>query len=73
MLNKMTNMLLELNKRIKPIAVVLERGMAEEAWQKTTKSLVSAGIPVFPSLERAAKAIANVCQYADNHKTINNI
>jgi acyl-CoA synthetase (NDP forming) len=73
MVDRMTNMFLELNNgRIKPLVVVLERGMAEEAWKNTIKAIIDAEIPVFPNLERAAKAIANVCEYADYRKNISN-
>jgi acyl-CoA synthetase (NDP forming) len=48
----------------KPVAVISAPGFptTEDEWE-IELGLIAAGIPVYPSLERAAKAIANVSQY----------
>ena len=47
----------------KPVLVVLQHGPAENRRVQIERSLAGAGIAVFPSIERAAKAIANVRRY----------
>jgi acyl-CoA synthetase (NDP forming) len=67
----MTSMFLDLKrKQIKPLVVVLERGLAEAEWVAAVGKLSNAQIPVFSSLERAAKAVANLCRYSDYRRTI---
>ena len=50
-------------KRSKPIVVVLPPGSAETGRLEIEDMLSRAGIPVYPTMERAAKAIRNVYQY----------
>lgn len=50
----------------KPVVVVLEQGSAEAERLAAVKELSKAKIAVFPNLERAAKAIANVNYYFEN-------
>ncbi|MBM4462606.1 MAG: hypothetical protein FJ012_04595 [Chloroflexi bacterium] len=47
----------------KPVAVVLPLGPAERRRLESEHSLARAGVPVFPSIERLAKAISNVNRY----------
>jgi len=63
---QMSDMIVALrNKRKKPIVVVLEAELAEAERMTMARKLLAAHIPVFPTLERAAKAIANMRQYSD--------
>jgi len=63
---QMSDMIVALrNKRKKPIVVVLEAELAEAERMTMARKLLAAHIPVFPTLERAAKAIANMSQYSD--------
>lgn len=57
-------------KHEKPIVVVLERGAAEAERRKVVERLLAAQIPVFPTMQRAAKAIANMRRYSDYLKMI---
>jgi len=50
-------------KQSKPILVVLPPGPAEMRRLEIERMLSQAGIPVYPSMERAAKAISNVNRY----------
>jgi acyl-CoA synthetase (NDP forming) len=50
-------------KQSKPILVVLPPGPAEIRRLEIGRMLSRAGIPVYPSVERAAKAISNVNRY----------
>jgi acyl-CoA synthetase (NDP forming) len=50
-------------KRIKPVVVILPPGSAETRRLEMEHSLARAGVPVFPSIERLAKAISNVNRY----------
>jgi acyl-CoA synthetase (NDP forming) len=52
-------------KHKKPIVIVLESELAEAERMKIAKKLLAAQIPVFPTLRRAAKAIANMRRYSD--------
>jgi acyl-CoA synthetase (NDP forming) len=47
----------------KPVLAILPPGPAEMRRAQIERSLSGAGVPVFPSIERAAKAIANVRRY----------
>jgi acetyltransferase len=47
----------------KPLVVVLPPGSAEPERLKVEQKLLTASIPVFPSMERAAKAIPRINQY----------
>ena len=48
----------------KPIIVVLPHGSAESERLQIEQRLLAASIPVFCSMERAAKAIYNINQYS---------
>ncbi|HJX69549.1 MAG TPA: CoA-binding protein [Dehalococcoidia bacterium] len=52
-------------KHKKPIVIVLESGLAEAERRKIVEKLLAAQIPVFPTMQRAAKAIANMRRYFD--------
>ncbi len=54
----------------KPMAAVLQPGLAEPERLKWARKLSAAQIAVFPTLERAAKAIANMRRYSDHRKAI---
>jgi acyl-CoA synthetase (NDP forming) len=54
-------------KQSKPILVVLPPGPAEMRRLEIERMLSQAGIPVYPSMERAAKAISNVNRYFRRH------
>ncbi|MCX5998164.1 MAG: hypothetical protein NTU41_00845 [Chloroflexi bacterium] len=47
----------------KPLVVVLPAGSTEPKRIETEGRLVAARIPVYPTMERAAKAISNVSRY----------
>ena len=47
----------------KPVVMVLPPGLAEPERLKTQLELSRAGIPVFPSLPRAAQALAKMAGY----------
>ncbi len=64
-LEEINNFLIELgSKQNKPIIVVLPHGSAESERLQMEQKLLAASIPVFSSMERAAKAIHNINQYA---------
>ena len=64
-LEEINNFLIELgSKQNKPIIVVLPHGSAESERLQMEQKLLAASIPVFCSMERAAKAIHNINQYA---------
>jgi acyl-CoA synthetase (NDP forming) len=48
----------------KPIIVVLPHGSAESERMQIGQKLLAASVPVFCSMERAAKAIYNINQYS---------
>jgi acyl-CoA synthetase (NDP forming) len=52
------------SRQNKPIIVVLPHGSAESERLQVEQKLLAASIPVFCSMERAAKAIYNVNQYS---------
>ena len=54
-------------RQSKPVLVVLPSGPAEMRRLEIERRLSWAGIPVFPSVERAAKAISNVHRYSRIH------
>lgn len=65
-IEQMSDMIVALrNERKKPIVVALEAELAEAERMTMTRKLLAVHIPVFPTLERAAKAIANMRQYSD--------
>jgi acyl-CoA synthetase (NDP forming) len=51
-------------KKVKPVVLVLPHGPAEARRGEIEHRFIGAGVPVFPSIERAAKAIRNMCQYS---------
>jgi acyl-CoA synthetase (NDP forming) len=57
-------------KQGKPIVVVLPPGLAETERPETERELSQASIPVFPSMERAAKAIMNLGRYSHFQATL---
>jgi len=54
----------------KPLVVVLPPGTAEPQRVEIEQMLAQVSIPVFPSMEQAAKAIANLNEYYRLHKTV---
>ena len=63
-LEEINNFFIELGSRQnKPIIVVLPHGSAESERLQIEQKLLAASIPVFCSMERAAKAIHNINQY----------
>jgi len=54
-------------KQNKPMVLVLPPGPAEVRRREIEQRFISAGVPVFPSIERAASAIRNVSQYLRPH------
>ena len=64
-LEEINNFLIELgSKQNKPIIVVLPHGSAESERLQMEQKLLADSIPVFSSMERAAKAIYNISQYS---------
>ena len=59
-------------KQNKPIVIVLPPGDAEMKRLRIEQRLCQAAIPVFPSMERAAKAIMNISKYSRFQTTITN-
>lgn len=57
-------------KHKKPIVIVLESVSAEAERKKMLEKLLAAQIPVFPTIQRAAKAIANMSRYSDYLKAV---
>jgi acyl-CoA synthetase (NDP forming) len=55
-------------RRDKPIILVLKPGLAESMRAETEETFRQAGIPVFPSLMRAAKAVAALIRFYSSHK-----
>ena len=51
----------------KPVIVVLPHGLHEILREQIEHKLTESGIPVFPSLESAAKAIRNISVYSLSH------
>ena len=63
-IEKIIDMLIELRKKqTKPIVMVLQPGLSEVERLAIARKLSQAKIPVFPTLERAARAIANMKRY----------
>lgn len=64
--------ILDLNRRVnKPVAVVLHSHASDEAKQlalKMHRRLCEAGLPVYPSMRRAASAINKFVQYHERHQ-----
>jgi acyl-CoA synthetase (NDP forming) len=54
-------------KKVKPVVLVLPHGPAETRRREIEQRFVTAGVPVFPSIERAASAIRNVSYYLCHH------
>ena len=52
----------------KPVIVIARPGMQEEQRGEDEKKLAEAGIPTYPSVARAARALANVRQYFERLK-----
>lgn len=48
----------------KPVLAVLQPGTAESRRMKVQRRLSEGGVPVFPSVERLAKAVRNVSRYS---------
>jgi acetyltransferase len=59
-------------KQHKPIVVVSPPGATEVERLKTEQALTQASIPVFPAMERAAKAIMNLSRYSRFQATVGN-
>lgn len=56
----------------KPIVIVSPPGAAEAERLEMEQALTQASIPVFPTMERAAKAIMNLSQYSHFQTTLEN-
>ena len=70
-IERLGDMLIELRRTHgKPIAVMLQPGLSESERLTFTRKLSAAQIAVFPTLERTARAIANMRQYSDYRKAI---
>jgi acyl-CoA synthetase (NDP forming) len=70
-IERLGDMLIELCRTHgKPIAVMLQPGLSESERLTFTRKLSAAQIAVFPTLERTARAIANMRQYSDYLKAI---
>lgn len=52
-------------KQAKPVVVALPPSLSEADRKKTEKRLNAAEVPVYPSLERAARAIAHLHRYSE--------
>jgi acyl-CoA synthetase (NDP forming) len=64
-LEKINDFFIELGSRQnKPVIIVLPPGSAESERMQIEQKLLAASIPVFCSMERAAKAIHNINQYS---------
>lgn len=64
-INEINSMFIELKAQSnKPIVMVLPSGLAEEKRMQAEQKFSKASIPVFPSMERAAKAIAGIKFYS---------
>jgi len=64
-MDEINEFLIELGrKQNKPIIVILPPGSAEPERQQIEQKLLAASIPVFYSMERAAKAISKLNQYS---------
>ena len=57
------------SKQSKPMVVVLTPGIREDLRAEFVSKFTEAGIAVFPSISRAAKAISNILQYYRRNKT----
>jgi len=57
-------------KQDKPLVVVLPPGASEPQRLEIEQALTQVSIPVFPSMERAAKAIAHLSEYYRLHKNV---
>ena len=67
---KIIELFLELGESLnKPLVIVLEPGLADDRRLAVVRKLSEANIPVFPTLERAARAIANARRYFDYRNT----
>jgi acyl-CoA synthetase (NDP forming) len=55
--------------RMKPLIVVLPPGVVENERLKTEARLCQSGIAVYPSIERAARAIALTCRFYSNQSS----
>ncbi len=60
------------SKQHKPIVIVSPPGAAESERLEMERELTQASIPVFPNMERAAKAIMNLSRYSRFQKTVEN-
>lgn len=64
-IREINSMIIELRARYsKPIVMVLSPGLAEGERTRVEQEFSKVSIPVFPSIERAAKAIANLKSYS---------
>jgi acyl-CoA synthetase (NDP forming) len=64
----MNDILIDINNsHEKPVVAVLAPGLSEIHRLDAEKKLVDAGIPVFPSIDRAARAIKNLKLYSSLH------
>jgi acyl-CoA synthetase (NDP forming) len=52
------------SRQNKPVIIVLPHGSAESERMQIEQKLLAASLPVFYSMERAAKAIYNINQYS---------
>jgi acyl-CoA synthetase (NDP forming) len=70
-IERLGDMLIELcGTYRKSIAVILQPGLSESERLTFTRKLSAAQIAVFPTLERTARAIANMRRYSDYRKII---
>lgn len=72
-INEINSMLIELRAQYnKPIVIILPPGLFEEKRMKAEQEFNRASIPVFPSVERAAKAIVNLKFYSNFKRGLGN-
>jgi len=68
-LEQINDFIIELGRRQgKPIVIVLPPGSAETGRLETEQRLLAASVPVFYSMERAAKAICRLNEYSCRHE-----
>jgi len=74
LMDQMNALFIELcNRGGKPVISVLPPGGNDHAWFAVRQTLLRGGIPVFPSMDRAARAIANVRRYSARSERGNGI
>ena len=69
-LEEISNFFIDLRRRHnKPVIIILPPGSAEPERLKIEQKLLTASVPTFPTMERAAKAIYRASQYLSRQRT----